>query len=85
MTKKLSTWMTVLAGSVLGSSLAVAQDVPAPSGNEITYSPYPAKNSPNRVYFGDQHLHTSRSGDAGASGAQVGPEDALCLARGEEI
>ena len=44
------------------------------------------KENPNRdVYWGDQHLHTSWSADAGASGTRVGPEEALRFARGEEV
>ena len=40
---------------------------------------------PERPYFGDTHLHTSFSMDAGAFGARIGPRDAYRLARGEEI
>lgn len=49
------------------------------------YSPYAGRNDPTRVYWGEQHLHTSYSGDAAGGGARVGPERALRLARGEEI
>ena len=49
------------------------------------YSPYAGRNYPTRPYFGDTHLHTSFSMDAGAFGARVGPRDAYRLARGEEI
>ena len=49
------------------------------------YSPYAGRNFPTRPLWGDQHLHTSWSADAVASGARVGPEEALRLARGEEI
>jgi hypothetical protein len=62
-----------------------AQDVPAPSGKKITYSPYPAKTFPNRVYFGDTHLHTSYSTDAGMIGNTLGPDEAYRFARGEEV
>jgi len=40
---------------------------------------------PTRAYFGDTHLHTSFSPDAGLAGTTVGPEDAYRFARGEEI
>ncbi|HRI21321.1 MAG TPA: DUF3604 domain-containing protein, partial [Panacibacter sp.] len=40
---------------------------------------------PERVYWGDQHLHTAWSADAGAAGTIVGPEEALRFALGEEI
>ncbi len=68
-----------------GSPRAFAQDAPGPANKKITYSPYPAKTFPNRVYFGDTHLHTSYSADAGMAGAIVGPEDAYRFARGEEV
>jgi hypothetical protein len=40
------------------------------------YSPYAGRNFPTRPYFGDTHLHTSYSMDAGAFGARLGPKDA---------
>ena len=49
------------------------------------YSPYAGGAVPNRVFFGDTHLHTSFSMDAGAFGARLGPEDAYRFARGEEV
>jgi len=49
------------------------------------YSPYAGRNFPTRVFWGEQHLHTSYSGDAAGGGTRVGPEEALRLARGEEI
>ena len=49
------------------------------------YSPYAGRNFPVSPLWGDQHLHTSWSGDAAAGGTRVGPEEALRLARGEEI
>ncbi|HKQ24901.1 MAG TPA: DUF3604 domain-containing protein [Burkholderiales bacterium] len=49
------------------------------------YSPYAGRDFPARPFFGDTHLHTSFSMDAGAFGARVGPRDAYRFARGEEI
>ena len=49
------------------------------------YSPYAGRNFPDRVYWGDTHLHTELSMDAGAFGARLGPEDAYRFARGEEV
>ena len=63
----------------------LAQDAPGPTNKKITYSPYPAKTFPNRGYFGDTHLHTSYSADAGMAGAIVGPEDAYRFDRGEVV
>ncbi len=40
---------------------------------------------PTRVYFGDTHLHTALSMDAGAAGANLMPADAYRFAKGEEV
>ncbi|MBU8978096.1 MULTISPECIES: DUF3604 domain-containing protein [unclassified Lysobacter] len=45
----------------------------------------PAQGYPTRVYFGDTHLHTAMSMDAGAFGNRLGIEDAYRFARGEEV
>jgi hypothetical protein len=50
-----------------------------------SYSPYVGRNFPTRPLFGDQHLHTAFSMDAGAFGCRLTPKDAYRLARGEEI
>jgi len=49
------------------------------------YSPYAGRNFPTNVYWGDTHLHTGMSMDAGAFGARLTPEDAYRFARGEEL
>ena len=49
------------------------------------YSPYAGRDYPGRPYFGDTHLHTSFSMDAGAFGARIDPRGAYRLARGEEL
>ena len=49
------------------------------------YSPYAGRSFPTRPLFGDTHLHTSFSMDAGAFGARLGPREAYRLARGEEL
>ena len=50
-----------------------------------SYSPYAGRKFPTQPYWGDTHLHTSFSMDAGAFGARIGPRDAYRFARGEEI
>lgn len=52
---------------------------------KLPYSPYAGRNFPTRPFFGDTHLHTGYSMDAGAFGAKLGPRDAYKFARGEEI
>ena len=61
------------------------EDVPGPSGKKVQYSPYPEKTFPNHVYFGDTHLHTSYSTDAGMVGCTLGPDEAYRFAKGETV
>ncbi len=49
------------------------------------YSPYAGRQFPVQPFFGDTHLHTSFSMDAGAFGARLPPRDAYRFARGEEV
>jgi hypothetical protein len=49
------------------------------------YSPFAGRNFPTQVFWGDTHLHTGMSMDAGAFGARLSPEDAYRFARGEEL
>src|SRR5512143_23379 len=49
------------------------------------YSPYAGRTFPTMPLFGDTHLHTAYSMDAGAFGARLTPRDAYRFARGEEI
>ena len=74
---------------VLGAALAMggcdraAKQSPAPASTQTT----PVKDSefPERVFWGDTHLHTSNSVDAFGFGVRLGPEEALRFARGEEV
>ncbi len=49
------------------------------------YSPYAGRDFPTRPLFGDTHVHTSASFDAGAFGTTLGPGDAYRFARGDEV
>ena len=52
---------------------------------EREYSPYLSGGFPQRVYWGDTHLHTSYSTDAGMIGNRLGPQEAYRFARGEIV
>ena len=49
------------------------------------YSPYLDIGYPQRVFWGDTHLHTSFSTDAGMIGNRLGPDEAYRFARGEMV
>ena len=81
---------TILSLALAGFTLpAFAQgfqinpaDVKSPAPE---YSPYLEHNYPDRVYFGDTHVHTSFSTDAGLTGTRLGPDEAYRFAMGEEV
>ena len=50
-----------------------------------TYSPWAESGFPRQAYWGDSHLHTGLSVDAGLFGARLGLEDAYRFARGEQV
>ena len=49
------------------------------------YSPYAERRFPDQVFWGDTHLHTGLSMDAGLFGARLGLDDAYRFARGEQV
>jgi hypothetical protein len=71
---------TCSIGEVSSDQESVKRGFKAPG-----YSPYAGRSFPNKVLWGDTHLHTDNSLDARAFGVTVSPEEAYRLARGEEI
>ena len=49
------------------------------------YSPWAESGFPRQIYWGDTHLHTGLSVDAGLFGCRLGLEDAYRFARGEQV
>jgi len=49
------------------------------------FSPYADRNFPERPLWGDTHVHTAVSMDAGAFGNRLGVRDAYRAARGEQV
>ena len=88
-------WKLVAIATLLllvPASWSVAQDAGTPDKDSLEaahskrpYSPWAGGGIPNKVFWGDTHLHTSFSMDAGAFGARMGPEDSYRFARGEEV
>ena len=72
-------------GTLAADSGEVQPADPTQFHKEPGYSPYAGRHYPVRPYFGDEHVHTAWSADAGGSGATLGPEEATRFARGEEV
>jgi len=78
----IATAMIIATGPIQAQEYS---DAPPPVDREIEYSPYPEETFPNNVYFGDTHLHTSFSADAGMIGNTLGPDEAYRFAKGETV
>lgn len=74
---------TQAADSAMGTDFAIDRDN-APVRKQV-YSPFVGDDYPNRVLWGDSHLHTSYSYDAGLVGNNLGPDQAYRFARGERV
>jgi hypothetical protein len=93
MTRRLWPFLA-LAVAMAATAVDVMAQMPAPGDPEQTlspaypgaaYSPYAQRRFPSWPLWGDTHLHTGLSVDAGLFGARLGLEDAYRFARGEEV
>jgi hypothetical protein len=76
----------VTATIVACAGPAIAQELVGMAADpDVEYSPYLQEDYPNQVLFGDTHLHTAYSADAGLIGATTTPDDAYRFAKGEEV
>ncbi|PYG29256.1 DUF3604 domain-containing protein [Pelagimonas varians] len=71
---------------------STAQEIQAEEGqldglfpSDAPYSPYVNRTFPERPLWGDSHLHTSLSMDAGGFGNRLGLRAAYRVARGEQV
>jgi hypothetical protein len=78
-------WAAPLAAVAQDAGEQNPADLAKTFPSKPSYSPYAGRNYPTRPFFGDTHLHTAFSMDAGAFGARLGPPDAFKFARGEEV
>ncbi|ODU67592.1 MAG: hypothetical protein ABT11_19730 [Novosphingobium sp. SCN 66-18] len=76
----------IIAALLLGSAFSLSgcdkikQAVSGKSEIKVVETEFP-----ERVFWGDTHLHTANSVDAFGFGNRLGPEEALRFARGEEV
>ncbi len=83
----------IFAACMIFCSLVYAQIPPPEDPKDMlseqytgkSYSPYAGRGFGSRPLWGDSHLHTGNSFDAGAFGATLTPEDAHRFARGDEV
>ena len=73
--------------------VATLAQVPVPPDGDLlsprytgkVFSPYAEKDFATNVFWGDTHLHTDISMDAGAFGNRLGLDEAYRFARGEQV
>lgn len=77
---------------ILTTFPVIAQEYQADEGQldalfpkDKPYSPYANRDFPERPLWGDSHLHTALSMDAGGFGNRLGLADAYRFARGEQV
>ena len=90
MLQKWTLYGAALAVHVLVLAPASAQYAADPAATQQVmkgrpYSPYADRAFPTDVYFGDTHVHTALSADAGGGGTKLLPRDAYRFARGEQV
>ena len=78
-----------LHSSNLSRSILAQDQIPTKEGvqqrfDHPHFSPYAGRSYPTKVLWGDTHLHTAVSVDAGTM-CRLGQEDAYRFARGEEV
>ncbi|MGI9308340.1 MAG: DUF3604 domain-containing protein [Gammaproteobacteria bacterium] len=73
---------TVCSASLLALGGCGQPETPAP---EAPADAAPEASGTTSVYFGDTHLHTALSFDAGTFGNRLGPDEAYRFTKGEEV
>ncbi len=87
---KLHSLMVISGAFLILANPAAAQFTPSKESlSDLypgkAYSPHAQRAFPSRPLWGDTHLHTALSVDAGLFGARLGLEEAYQFARGEEV
>ena len=81
--------MTISLCAITTSSVAQLSQPDKETLSELysgkAYSPFAERHFPQRPLWGDSHLHTSLSFDAGGFGNRLNPRVAYRFARGEQV
>jgi len=76
--------MTALPAMAQGTGIPTPEVLSKAYTGKV-YSPYAQRGFPEKPLWGDTHLHTNLSMDAGLFGNRLPPRDAYRFARGEEV
>ena len=80
---------SALAALALLPGLTLAQSIAEAKPGDMTslkhYSPYAFRDFPDQVFFGDMHIHSNLSADAGMLGTSLSAADVYRAARGETV
>lgn len=90
---KIRTVRSIVSVLMTGIAMHAGAQIPAPPDGKLysdaytgtAYSPYAGRDFATDVYWGDTHLHTDISMDAGAFGNRLGLDEAYRFARGEQV
>ena len=74
-----------MAQPALAQDLSGAEEAAEKMFSETQFSPYAGRGYPTLVLYGDTHLHTDISVDAGLFGNRLDLDDAYRFAKGEEV
>ena len=77
--------LLIVTGNGIAQEAAKEQLGPPEPGPNLQYSPNVNQNFPDRVLWGETHIHTALSADAGLMGVTLGPDDMFRYARGEVV
>ena len=75
----------IMAATATAQEMKPTEQTLSKSYKGKSYSPYAGRAFASRPLWGDSHLHTGNSFDAGAFGCRLRPGDAYRFARGEEV
>lgn len=81
-------YMSAVLASVIALP-AFPQDLPPDAAADVLqgrpYSPFADRGFPEQALFGDTHVHSALSADAGGGGTSLMPRDMYRFARGEQV